>query len=229
VPTVNGGPLGIAAGPDGNLWFTERNGNRIGRITPGGRITPSGAIVEFPVPTTGSILRGIAVGPDGNLWFVEEGVDKVGHVTLTGAITEFSVPTASSSFSGITAGPDGQVWFAESAGHKIARFPPVSLTISPASGALVTTQHFDLTLRIFPAGLGLTGGQVLFDGADVTPTVAACLVPGTRVAGGLTFRCPNLTGGFAPGVHTFSIRADFSDGSSARDTVLWQFDPNHEP
>jgi virginiamycin B lyase len=24
----------IAAGPDGNLWFTEEGGNRIGRIVP---------------------------------------------------------------------------------------------------------------------------------------------------------------------------------------------------
>jgi hypothetical protein len=29
-------PLGIITGPDGNLWFTEISGNRIGRMTPGG-------------------------------------------------------------------------------------------------------------------------------------------------------------------------------------------------
>src|SRR5260221_9244856 len=29
----------IAAGPDGNLWFTEHAGNRIGRITPTGTVT----------------------------------------------------------------------------------------------------------------------------------------------------------------------------------------------
>jgi streptogramin lyase len=27
-------PEGIAAGPDGNLWFTESQGNKIGRISP---------------------------------------------------------------------------------------------------------------------------------------------------------------------------------------------------
>ena len=35
-------PTGIAAGPDGAVWFTERNGNRIGRIS------ATGAITEFP-------------------------------------------------------------------------------------------------------------------------------------------------------------------------------------
>src|SRR4029077_187725 len=34
IPTANGEPLGIAAGPDGALWFTESNGNKIGRIPP---------------------------------------------------------------------------------------------------------------------------------------------------------------------------------------------------
>lgn len=32
IPTANGEPLGIAAGPDGALWFTESNGIKIGRI-----------------------------------------------------------------------------------------------------------------------------------------------------------------------------------------------------
>jgi streptogramin lyase len=37
-------PLEVVAGPDGNLWFTEML-NRIGRMT------PSGDMTEFPVPT----------------------------------------------------------------------------------------------------------------------------------------------------------------------------------
>ena len=32
-------PKSIAAGPDGNMWFTEAFGNRIGRITPTGTVT----------------------------------------------------------------------------------------------------------------------------------------------------------------------------------------------
>src|ERR1700722_11403501 len=43
VPIADSGPTGIAAGPDGALWFTQ-NGS-IGRITTGG----GGA--EYPVPT----------------------------------------------------------------------------------------------------------------------------------------------------------------------------------
>ena len=39
IPTATSGPYGIAAGPDGNLWFTEGFGNQIGRITTAGAIT----------------------------------------------------------------------------------------------------------------------------------------------------------------------------------------------
>jgi virginiamycin B lyase len=37
--------LEIAAGSDGNLWFTEELGDRVGRITPAGRVT------EFSLPS----------------------------------------------------------------------------------------------------------------------------------------------------------------------------------
>ncbi len=45
------GPAGeganaIASGPDGNMWFTNNANNSIGRIT------PSGAVTYFAVPTT---------------------------------------------------------------------------------------------------------------------------------------------------------------------------------
>src|SRR5216683_911350 len=56
VPTASGGPRGIAAGPDGALWFTETNGNKIGRITTGGTVS------EVTIPTAGSQPVGIAAG-----------------------------------------------------------------------------------------------------------------------------------------------------------------------
>jgi streptogramin lyase len=32
IPTADTYPLGITAGPDGNLWFTEAYGNNIGQL-----------------------------------------------------------------------------------------------------------------------------------------------------------------------------------------------------
>ena len=74
VPTASSFPEGITAGPDGNLWFTEIDGNNIGRIT------TAGVVTEFPVPTASSEPEGIAAGPDGNIWFTEFAVNKIGQL-----------------------------------------------------------------------------------------------------------------------------------------------------
>src|SRR5438128_620340 len=74
--TAGAQPRGITAGPDGNLWFTERLGNRIGRIT------PLGVVTEFSAGITPSAnLQGITAGPDGNLWFTEYGGNRIGRIT----------------------------------------------------------------------------------------------------------------------------------------------------
>jgi streptogramin lyase len=39
LPKVGSRPLGIAAGPDGNLWAAEYDANQIARITPSGTVT----------------------------------------------------------------------------------------------------------------------------------------------------------------------------------------------
>src|SRR5581483_8988231 len=65
IPTAAATPGEITTGPDGNLWFTEGDGNKIGQIT------PTGTVKEFTVPTAKSNLGGITTGPDGNLWFTE--------------------------------------------------------------------------------------------------------------------------------------------------------------
>jgi virginiamycin B lyase len=115
VPTANGKPEGITAGPDGALWFTEENGSKIGRIT------TTGTITEFTTPTAGSGPVGITAGPDGALWFTEGRINKIGRATTAGAITEFPIPTAASAPFTIAMGPDDGLWFVEFAGNKIGR------------------------------------------------------------------------------------------------------------
>jgi sugar lactone lactonase YvrE len=57
-------PEKIAAGSDGNLWFTEMQAGRVGHFNP---VTGKfGPVITLP---KGSIPIGIASGPDKNLWF----------------------------------------------------------------------------------------------------------------------------------------------------------------
>jgi streptogramin lyase len=118
--TTNVGPVGIAAGPDGNVWYTKQQG--VGLATPGGQITERG------VPG-GRDSAGIAAGPDGNLWFTEPNGNRIAKVTPAGMFTELTVPTTASGPFGITTGPDGNIWFTEQtpAANKIGRVTPAGM------------------------------------------------------------------------------------------------------
>jgi virginiamycin B lyase len=129
VPTANSRPYTIVAGLDGAMWFTESNGNKIGRIT------LDGVITEFPVPTAGSGPYGICLGPDKNIWFTERFADKIGRlVPSTGVITEFPVPTAFSQPWEIAPGADGNLWFTEDDAYQIGKITTTgSVTEFPMS------------------------------------------------------------------------------------------------
>jgi uncharacterized repeat protein (TIGR01451 family) len=109
-------PRGIAAGPDGNLWFTEFGGGGIDRIT------TSGSVTAFPTPP--GLPQMITSGPDGNLWFADSTGNQIGRITPSGVVTEFIVPTPGSYPGGITTGPDGNLWFTETGASKIGRVTP---------------------------------------------------------------------------------------------------------
>jgi hypothetical protein len=88
----------ITAGADGNLWFTEYDGSKIGRVT------PAGVFTEFPTPTANSGPKGIAAGPDGNIWFTEYARGEIGKVTPAGVFTEFLIPSPGNYSASIAAG-----------------------------------------------------------------------------------------------------------------------------
>ena len=161
--SANALPVGIAAGPDGNLWFTEI----VGRI---GRITPSGVVTEFSSGiTAGSQPRGITAGPDGNLWFTNQNANRIGRITPSGTVTEFSSGiSANAGLVGIASGPDGNLWFAEFSADRVGRitpsgtvteFPltsgsaPADITAGPDGNVWFTEQNGNRIGRITPSGV----------------------------------------------------------------------------
>src|SRR5262245_8879563 len=58
-----GVPEGIALGPDGNYWFSERYTTQVGRVT------AQGAFTIYSIPSTRHQSADITAGPDGALWF----------------------------------------------------------------------------------------------------------------------------------------------------------------
>lgn len=83
------GPNSIAAGPDGNVWFTNHTTRSLPNIgTPPaiGRITPSGQITEYRAGLSyASSPDGIVAGPDGALWFTDRELHSIGRVIPSSA------------------------------------------------------------------------------------------------------------------------------------------------
>jgi streptogramin lyase len=197
-PTPSGaassGPHHITLGPDGNLWFTETNGNRIGRINP-----TTGRITEFPIPTSYSYPWGITLGPDGNLWFTEGGngqLAQLGRIDMKTlhidevrlrAVAPSAVDIDHSQPLGIVTGPDKALWFTEDNsaryGHvgRIGRFDLVTgvLTEFPldsgtslyALGAWDSTTSRDITAG--PGGVWFSARTIDFNNVDYHTNVLA--------------------------------------------------------
>ena len=122
-------PVDIAMGADENMWFTESNGQRIGRIT------PDGTIAEFPAVYG---PQGITAGSDNALWFATQG--KIGRIALDGGLTSFVASFeggAPWNGWGIAEGPDSNLWVTSTTGPAaIGRMTKSgTFTVFPVPGA----------------------------------------------------------------------------------------------
>jgi streptogramin lyase len=61
-------PAQVVAGPDGNLWFSDRGSPGVAGSV--GQITTGGTVTRFTSGLNpGSAVRSIVMGADGNMWF----------------------------------------------------------------------------------------------------------------------------------------------------------------
>lgn len=134
VPTPVSAPIDIKVGPDGNLYFSEVLGNKIGEIDP-----TTHQITEYPLPQAACIPYAVNGGPGEDVWFTALGCNSIGKLDLaTHKITLYPIPTLASYPSDIKRGPDGALWFTEFAAGKIGRFDPATDTFTEYSTGLLT-------------------------------------------------------------------------------------------
>ncbi len=168
IPTFGSVPYGIAAGPDGFLWFTEVTGNNIGRLDPS-----NGKILEFAVPTSAANPYAIAVGPDGNLWFTEYLSQKIGVLSTTGLfLNEFKLPAGLATPTGIRPGQDGAMWFVEKDRNVLGRIS-LSRLIDEFPIQPDNSQPFDL--------VAAQDGTIWFTGNKAGVVLRAALTSGPAV------------------------------------------------
>lgn len=165
----------IAAGSDGNLWFTEYFKLKIGSVNPTTHV-----VTEFDTaPACGTANpNDIVAAPDGNLYF--DCASLLNKITTAGAITSFPNPFGTSNSSqALAVGPDNNVWFISYAGiigefnwsnSSITTYQPLNgtdktytLTQGPDGNMWSGTQsgHVDVyvlkVLSVTPSSLTFTG------------------------------------------------------------------------
>jgi streptogramin lyase len=121
LPREEASPMGVLFDSHGDLWITERLGNRITRL---GR---DGSRKEYEIPTPGSWPTGIALDSRGRIWFTETKGDKIGVIDpATGTLREYPLPARGTMSTGIAVDLQDRVWVAERDIHTIGLFDPAT-------------------------------------------------------------------------------------------------------
>ena len=118
---MDAAPFGVAVAPDGTVWATLQNANKLLRLAPNGEKT------AFDVPTRASGLGDVAVGAGGAVWFLEIAANKIGRFA-GGRFEEFTVPTPRAGLTALAVAPDGDAWFTELRGHRLGRVHAGAIT-----------------------------------------------------------------------------------------------------
>ena len=199
-------PMGLLAGPDGNLWFTHYGTEEAGPAV--ARITPDGVITEFRDGLGGS-PQSIVAGPDGNLWFGINGnktsPPAIGRITPTGVITRYAELTKNTSPDELTLGPDGRIWWVSNGGTR-----PGLGYVEP--GGVIFQAH----LPTWPSDIaaGPEGNMWFTYGEGATAAVARIVAPDDPGATNITY--------FSDGLREESDPRDIVLGP---DGNLWFSDP----
>jgi streptogramin lyase len=109
----------LTPGSDGNLWFiaTQQSffsGQASSVIC---RMTPSGVLTEYTLPTPGAAANSLTPGPGGDLWFIQVSQfpfmtpsSMICQVTPSGTITAYPISEPEIA-ANLTVGADHDLWF----------------------------------------------------------------------------------------------------------------------
>jgi streptogramin lyase len=101
---VGGMVGGIAAGPDGHMWFSLPTAVAIGRLDPA-----TGAIRTYPL--IDGVPSALQVGKDGSVWFVSGEAGWIGRLNeRTGKVDRIKIDD-NYTVTKLSVAPNGNVWF----------------------------------------------------------------------------------------------------------------------
>ncbi len=118
-PSTNGKPQRLDLDADGNVSFSERQGNKIEKLYPS-----SGAIKEYALIGPEASPYAIGVGKGHMIWFSSHEQDTVNRLKPeTGEVTEYPDPHSEISIREFFLDKKGRMWYARHVSH--ADTPPL--------------------------------------------------------------------------------------------------------
>ncbi|MEY2400250.1 MAG: virginiamycin lyase [Ilumatobacteraceae bacterium] len=142
VPTANSQPRSIASGSDGNFWFTESSEFLPAAI---GRITPAGAVTEFPVGCGGCILTDIVQGPGGILYYTSNNAE-LGRITAAGVVLAPIPMPNSSVLAGNLASDGTSIWITDFNNNVVWRYRIAGGTFTQYTPPTAGSVPFDVAV-----------------------------------------------------------------------------------
>ena len=104
-----------APGPDGNIYISVMNGNKIARFDP-----KTATFKEWELPS-GSQPHGLLVDKGGIVWYTGHGNGTIGRLDpVTGQVTQYRAPSGGDPHS-LVIDDRGIVWFTVNGGNRIGR------------------------------------------------------------------------------------------------------------
>jgi streptogramin lyase len=206
-------PLGLAVGPDGNLWFTDAGENlaaapappkQIGRFhLADGSLSFNPATDWFPNGEPGSIPVALANSGDNNLWFANLGTsaNDVGAINAQGgnplgAKNPFGVGIPASTITDITLGPDNNLWFTMFGSGNIGRIGRDGSNLTPFKlpGGRSAAQPVTATVTQNPQAITTGPDGNLWFTIQQSRTIGVMNTGGSLVHGYTTNNLPGLAG-----------------------------------
>jgi len=114
------GPYGMAAAPDGTIYYASLAGNHVVRID-----TTTGAATVIDPPTARQGARRVWADSKGRIWVSEWNTGKIGaYDPATGKWREWGLPGASPQAYAVYADEKDQIWVSDFGANALVRFDP---------------------------------------------------------------------------------------------------------
>jgi virginiamycin B lyase len=118
MPPTNGKPQRLDLDKDGNVWFSERQGNKIGVFD-----VKELSFKEFPLPGPEASPYALGIDRDGMVWYSSHEQDTVGRFDpKREKVTEYPYPHAEISMREFYLDRKGRMWYGSSANNTVGYF-----------------------------------------------------------------------------------------------------------